>query len=265
MDTTVDDLVTSDGLDADLGAALRAAAAAPRLLVGCDVDGTIAPIAARPEDALVDPSALSALRDLASQHGTTVALVSGRRLRDLRAMTRPDDSFVLVGSHGAEHDSHVALSPAAAQLLEQLLRDLRAVADGVPGVLLEEKAAGVAVHVRLAGRSDAARVLAEVEAGASRRRGVRTMHGKEVVELSVVDADKGQAIDRLRADSGADAAFYAGDDITDEWAFARLAGADVSVKVGPGETGARFRVTSTHAVPDLLALLAEARAHEVRD
>ena len=259
MDTTVDDLVTSDGLDADLGAALRAAAAAPRLLVGCDVDGTIAPIAARPEDALVDPSALSALRDLASQHGTTVALVSGRRLRDLRAMTRPDDSFVLVGSHGAEHDSHVALSPAAAQLLEQLLRDLRAVADGVPGVLLEEKAAGVAVHVRLAERSDAARVLAEVEAGASRRRGVRTTHGKEVVELSVVDVDKGRALDRLRAESGADAVVYVGDDVTDEAAFARLAPPDVGLKVGDGATAAAYRVPTTDDAILALHLLAGAR------
>ena len=259
MATTVDDLVTSDGLDADLRAALRAAAAAPRLLVGCDVDGTIAPIAARPEDAVVDPSALAALRDLAGRHGTTVALVSGRRLRDLREMTRPDDVFVLVGSHGAEHDSHLDLSPAAAALLEQVLRDLRAVADGVSGVLLEEKAAGVAVHVRLAERSDAARVLAEVEAGPSRRRGVRTTHGKEVVELAVVDVDKGGALDRLRAESGADAVVSVGDDVTDEAAFARLAPPDVGLKVGDGATAAAYRVPTTDDAILALHHLARAR------
>jgi len=257
--------VTLHELDADLYAALREIASVRTLLVACDVDGTLAPIVDRPEDAVADADGLAALTALAQLPRTTVALVSGRALRDLRAMTMLGSEVVLVGSHGAEHGDYVAVAPITALALEQVLREVRAIADGVPGVVLEEKAAGVAVHVRLASREDAARVASEIAAGPSTHLGVRTTHGKEVVELSVVDADKGQAIDRLRADSGADAAFYAGDDITDEWAFARLAGADVSVKVGPGETGARFRVTSTHAVPDLLALLAEARAHEVRD
>jgi trehalose-phosphatase len=237
----------------------------PVLLVACDVDGTLAPIVDRPEDAVADADGLAALAALAQLPRTTVALVSGRRLRDLRAMTSLGPDVVLVGSHGAEHGDHAEVTPVTALALEQVLREVRAIADGVPGVVLEEKAAGVAVHVRLADRADAARVTSEVAAGPSKLPGVRTTHGKEVVELSVVDADKGRAIDRLRHDSGADAAFYAGDDVTDEWAFARLAAPDVSVKVGPGETGARFRVTSTHAIPNLLALLAEARAQEVRD
>jgi len=257
--------VPLDELDADLYAALREIASVRTLLVACDVDGTLAPIVDRPQDAVADADGLAALTALAQLPRTTVALVSGRALRDLRTLTDVGPEIVLVGSHGAEHGDYVAVAPITALALEQVLRDVTAIADGVPGVVLEEKAAGVAVHVRLASREDAARVASEIAAGPSTHLGVRTTHGKEVVELSVVDADKGQAIDRLRADSGADAAFYAGDDITDEWAFARLAGADVSVKVGPGETGARFRVTSTHAVPDLLALLAEARAHEVRD
>jgi trehalose-phosphatase len=257
--------VTLDDLDADLRAALRALAAVPRLLVACDVDGTLAPIVDHPADAVVDIDALASLGALAQLPSTTVALVSGRPLRDLRAMTMLGPEVLLVGSHGAEHGDYVEVSPVTALALEQMLREVRAIVDGVPGVVLEEKAAGVAVHVRLADRDDASRVTAAVVAGPATRRGVRTTHGKEVVELSVVDADKGRAIDRLREDSGADASFYAGDDITDEWAFARLAVPDVSVKVGPGETGARFRVPSTHALPDLLALLAEARAAQVSD
>ena len=257
--------MTLHELDADLYAALREIASVRTLLVACDVDGTLAPIVDRPQDAVADADGLAALTALAQLPRTTVALVSGRALRDLRTLTDVGPEIVLVGSHGAEHGDYVAVAPITALALEQVLRDVTAIADGVPGVVLEEKTAGVAVHVRLASREDAARVTSEVLAGPATHRGVRTTHGKEVVELSVVDADKGQAIDRLRADSGADAAFYAGDDITDEWAFARLTAPDVSVKVGPGETGARFRVASPHAVPALLALLAEARAHEVRD
>jgi trehalose-phosphatase len=92
---------------------------------------------------------------------------------------------------------------------------------------------------------------------------VRTTHGKEVVELSVVDTDKGRALDRLREETGADAVVFAGDDVTDETAFARLTPTDVGIKVGPGDTAARFRVESTTSVATVLAALAEARSAQV--
>lgn len=244
----------------NLPQALDVVARVPRLLVACDVDGTIAAIAGRPEDAVVDPGALTALVALAALPMTDVALVSGRRLGDLRAMTDAGDAFVLVGSHGAEHDSHVWLDPATAQLLEDVLRDVRAITDGVPGVLVEAKAAGVAVHVRRADRADAARVVAAVEAGPARLPGVRSMHGKEVVELGVVDTDKGRALLRLREELGPDAVVYAGDDVTDESAFHQLVPGDVGIKVGPGPTRAQFRVSDTDEAVRALHRLAAARA-----
>jgi trehalose 6-phosphate phosphatase len=247
--------VTDDGLHE----ALDVVARVPRLLVACDVDGTIAAIAGRPEDAVVDPGALTALFALAALPGTDVALVSGRRLGDLRAMADAGGTFVLVGSHGAEHDAHVSLDPVAARLLDDVLRDVHAIADGVPGVLLEEKAAGVAVHVRQAARDDAVRVLGAVEAGPARRPGVRSMHGKEVVELGVVDTDKGRALARLRADLSSDAVVYAGDDVTDESAFARLEPGDVGIKVGTGPTGAQFRIADTDDAVQVLHRLAASR------
>ena len=248
------------GLGADLRAALLAVASVPTLLVACDVDGTLAPIVDRPSDATVHPGALHTLDALAALPGTPVALVSGRPLRDLRAMTQLDPSVHLVGSHGAEHGDHPMLTPTIALVLEQVLRDIAVITDGVPGVLVEEKAVGVAVHVRLADRADAARVTDEVLAGPALRPGVRTTHGKEVVELSVVDADKGIALDRLRADTGADAVVFAGDDTTDEAAFARLGSTDVGIKIGSGDTAARFRVPGTDDVPVLLRLLLDARS-----
>ena len=82
------------------------------------------------------------------------------------------------------------------------------------------------------------------------RAGVRPLRGKNVVELPVLDADKGSAVLALRAELGAAAVVYAGDDVTDEHAFAVLGDGDVTVKVGPGETVATFRV------PDATALVA---------
>ena len=59
---------------------------------------------------------------------------------------------------------------------------------------------------------------------------------------------------------GATAVFFAGDDVTDEHAFAVLRDADVGVKVGPGITAAQYRVESPQSFAAALALLAELRA-----
>jgi trehalose 6-phosphate phosphatase len=82
--------------------------------------------------------------------------------------------------------------------------------------------------------------------------------GKEVLELAVTDADKGSALLRLRDDLGAAATVYLGDDRTDEDAFRVLSSGDLTVKVGEGETAARFRVPDPAAVVVLLGALADA-------
>ena len=68
------------------------------------------------------------------------------------------------------------------------------------------------------------------------------LHGKDVVEISVLSASKGEALTALRDELAAPVVLYAGDDVTDEHAFEALRADDVTVKVGPGETAARFRV-----------------------
>ncbi len=75
----------------------------------------------------------------------------------------------------------------------------------------------------------------------------------------VVGADKGTAVQALRARTGAAAVLYAGDDVTDEDALAVLdaAAGDVGVKVGPGATAAGHRVGSPEQVTAMLARLAD--------
>ncbi len=84
--------------------------------------------------------------------------------------------------------------------------------------------------------------------------------GKDILEFAVRHVTKGDAVDRLRELRGADAVFFAGDDVTDEDAFAVLRDGDVGVKVGAGETRAGFRVTDPAALTDVLKQLARLRA-----
>ena len=244
-----------------LDEALRTVAGASRLLVALDFDGVLAPIVEVPSQARPLPRTVSAIEALAALPDTTVALVSGRGLSDLAAVSGFGAPVQLIGSHGGEFADAdgVPLDDEARDRLERLTAELRELVGGEPGVTLEAKPTGMAVHVRNAERPVASRVLDAVRAGPAARAGVATTPGKEVLDLAVLEVSKGLALDRLRERIGADAVFFAGDDVTDETAFVRLRPGDVGVKVGEGETAAEHRVADPAAVAGLLEQLVAAR------
>jgi len=248
-------------LHADLIQDLAELARAPRLLVASDYDGTLAPINADPWSVHPMPEAVTALRLLASLPETTAAVISGRALRELAALSRLPAEVHLIGSHGSEFDVGFvrALDERARTLHHRLVSALHAIADPVEGVLLEVKPASVAVHVRQAGRRAAERMLAQVRSGPGTWDGLQVKEGDEVLELSVVPTDKGEALDVLRHGSGATAAVFLGDDVSAEEVFARLSGPDLGIKVGAGVTLARYRVAGPAEVAAVLSLLWEER------
>lgn len=255
--TVVEPVLLSEELLAAVGTLARA----PRLLVACDYDGTIAPIVDDPMQAHPRRETVVALRSLADLSQTDVAVVSGRALRDLAALSRLPAEIRLVGSHGSEFDIDVAgdLSAEAAQTRANISAAARALAEELPGAHVELKPAGLAFHTRRMASDDAAGASDRVVALAREHEGVFVRTGHNVVELSVVETDKGVALETIRAQVGATAVLYLGDDTTDEDAFITLSGPDVGVKVGGGETAARFRVGNADEVTRLLAYLAEAR------
>jgi len=250
-------------LDPALGEALAALATRARVLVALDFDGVLAPIVARPEEARPLPASAGAVAALAGADGVTVALVSGRSLADLRAVADPPPGAVLVASHGAEVDGvPTELDDAQRSLLAQVVEGLGVVVAAHEGTALERKPAGAVLHTRSASPDVGAEATAAALTGPATLPGVRALRGKEVVELSVLDADKGSAVTALRERLGADAVLFAGDDTTDEDAFAvlRPEAGDVGVKVGEGATAAGHRVADPAAVSVLLAHLASLRS-----
>jgi trehalose 6-phosphate phosphatase len=186
-----------------------------------DFDGTLSAIVDRPQDAAPVSGAELALRDLAQRYAL-VGVVSGRSLEDLRA--RLDVPGVrLLGSYGRERagspmrrrtEGWESVAIAAAAALEEL-----------PGVVLERKGAGVALHYRLApGMQDAVRQAAEMLAAEF---GLQILPGRLVVELVAPGPGKGDAILDLIEHEALRCVLYAGDDIADLEAFRVLRSADV--------------------------------------
>ena len=252
-------------LPAQLQRALEEAGSTPRLLVTSDYDGTLAPIVSDPRAARPHPEAAQLLGELAELPETSAALISGRARADLAELSGVAQGVHLVGSHGAEFSAGFAqpLDDDARTLLAKLQSTLDELVSGRTGVGLESKPASIAVHVRNATAEVGAEVLDEVRQGPARWDGVEVTEGKAVIELAVIDTDKGSAIEVLREQEDATAVVFFGDDVTDEKAFRRLGGSDVGVKVGTGESAAAYRVESTEDVVSALRVLLAHRRRKV--
>ena len=190
-----------------------------RAAILLDVDGTLAPIVARPELAGVPEPTRAELRRLAGRYAL-VACISGRTGADAHRLVGVD-GIVYVGVHGLE------LAPEA-EAWRGPLRSFAAV--DWPGI--EDKGLTVAFHWRGAPDEEAARAELEAVAARAESAGLEPRWGRKVLELRPpVGADKGTAVRALLMERGLRRALYAGDDTTDLDAFRGLDGLEVAVRV----------------------------------
>ena len=206
--------------------ALRADRASSAILT--DVDGTLAPIAARPEGAAVPPEASAALAELSGRY-RLVGCISGRRALEARRLVGVD-GIAYAGNHGLElllpGDEEPRLDPSlqgredgAAEFVAEL--DPAELA-GV-GLRLEDKGPIQALHWRGADDERAAEARAREIAAEAGRGGLDPRWGRKVLELRPPGGGgKDAAVAALLAPDGVSAAAYAGDDRTDLDAFRRL-------------------------------------------
>ncbi|HEY2479615.1 MAG TPA: trehalose-phosphatase [Solirubrobacterales bacterium] len=193
-----------------------------------DVDGTLAPIVERAEEAAVPAQAREVLAALAGRYGL-VGAVSGRRAADAKRLIGLDE-IAYAGNHGLELLMPGESEPSPDPSLDGRERDaaefVRTLEWGrleSAGLRLEDKGPIQALHWR--GAADDARAEATareiaVEAG---RAGLEPRWGRKVLELRPVGGGgKDAAVASLLAEDGVDRVAYAGDDRTDVDAFRRL-------------------------------------------
>lgn len=249
---------------------LARAAAAPRGYLLLDYDGTLVPVAARPELARPGPELAGLLARLTRMPGWRVAVVSGRTVEDLRRLL-PVAGLYLVGVHGAElaaPGGSVARTcdPSFGEGLRRLAVAAAALARPEEGFVLEDKGVALALHYRLAAPARAAEVgrrfadLARVHLPAG---GWRLLAGKKVLEVRPAGVDKGRAVAVLLDEHPGALALYFGDDATDEDAFravSRRGGIGVLVSPVARPTAAGHRLDGPARVREFLARLLARRA-----
>jgi trehalose 6-phosphate synthase/phosphatase len=198
--------------------------------------------------------------------GVVVAVISGRDRESL-------DGWLghlpvrLVAEHGYWVRGSAPGSWAPTLTAEVAFRGpARAVMDEAtahaPGSFVEEKSAGVAWHWRLAEPVRGGAIAGELARRLRERVGgqpVDVLEGDKVVEVRLAGANKGAAVERLRREVAAGSLFVcAGNDRTDEDMFRAAPRGSVTIRVGGGESRARFRLAAPPELHAFLLLLAPA-------
>jgi trehalose 6-phosphate phosphatase len=199
-----------------------------RTAILTDVDGTLAPIVERAEDAAVPAAAREALAALSERYAL-VGCISGRQAAEARRLVGLD-SLAYAGNHGLElllpGDREVRPDPSIAGRESEAAEFLATAGDGrldAAGLRLEDKGPIQALHWR--GSSDEARAESRAReiANEAGRAGLEPRWGRKVLELRPAGGGgKDGAVGSLLADERLDHTTYAGDDRTDLDAFRRL-------------------------------------------
>jgi trehalose 6-phosphate phosphatase len=223
-----------------------------------DIDGTLLDIAAMPAAVHPAPADNRLVTALYAATDGALALISGRSLSDIDKMFAPLH-LPAAGQHGIERRDvrgKVHRHPFPEDALRRAAAAIRAFAAKHEGLVFEDKGASVALHYRLAPQLAAAAHTVVRKAASELGDEVEVQGGKMVAELKPSSRDKGIAIEefmRERPFAGRQPVFI-GDDLTDEYGFHvvnKLGGH--AIKVGRGETAARWRISNAAAVRAWLA------------
>jgi trehalose 6-phosphate phosphatase len=190
-----------------------------RAAILLDIDGTLAPIVPRPEQASVPSETRAELARLAGRYAL-VACVTGRARADAERVVGVE-GITYVGLHGLE------LDPQA----ERYRDTVRSFAETVDWPV-EDKGLAVSFHYRNVDDEEAARATLDAVAERARAVGLHARFGRKILEiLPPLEVHKGTAVRHMLERAGLSRALYAGDDRTDLDAFRALEGLDLGVRV----------------------------------
>lgn len=233
---------------------------ADKLILLLDYDGTLVRLAPTPDLAQPDAELMALLTALALRPNTVVHVVSGRKRETMDEWL----GMLPVGLH-AEHgfwtrNTETGQWTPAGQRnpawRDPALTILQEVTTRTPGSLIEEKSAGLAWHYRMTDQDYGAQQANELRMHLNQvlsNEPVEILNGNKVIEIRPHGMHKGRVVPHILQRGSPDALIVAlGDDRTDEDLFRALPDDAITIKVGPGETRARYRIADVAAVRDFL-------------
>jgi len=237
-------------------------AASPGLLILSDFDGTLVPLAPRPQDVQPDPMLLKLLERMTALPATAVGIVSGRTIKDLRQWLKVPGLF-LAGFHGSKlappgGEERWLISVAGIETqVQSFKKKLSAELKDVPGLIIEDKGYNLALHYRLAARDqaqEAQKTFVKIAAATCDSNQFQILRGNQVLEIRPRAMHKGTAVQYFKSKYPGWKALYLGDDTTDEDAFQELSPGDVGVLIAqkPRQTRAAYRLASPAQAQELL-------------
>lgn len=227
-----------------------------------DYDGVLAPFTDKPDQATPSAGVKNLLAKLASQKGTDVAIISGRSRDDLQQWLG-HLPLTLVAEHGAMirragNKTWRSTTPALKDWQYEVELILEKYAEKTPGAFVERKNYSLVWHYRRAGSYYAQKnlvILKRLLREPARRYHLEIHNGNKILEIKPQGINKGAAALAL-LDAQPEFILAVGDDYTDEDMFTALPLSAYTVKVGRGQTAARYRLPDVGSVQRLLGRLA---------
>jgi len=232
-------------------------------LIFLDYDGTLVDFTAQPEQANPDAELTEILTNLAAANNIQVVLISGR---DKPTMEKWFSHLPcgLVAEHGVwlkeQGKEWVVLAPFDASWKKTILPLVKAAAKPLAGSVIENKDYSISWHYRQAEPTQADKCINAFVSEITpllESNSLELIFGKFVIEIRNKGIDKGKAACRYLEDNPAELVMVIGDDRTDEDMFAELPQTALSIKVGEGETKARYRLNGVGEVRELLRAIAK--------
>ncbi len=224
-----------------------------KTLFAFDYDGTLAPLTDDPQSAHMKPAVSKLLEEL--NELSPIAIITGRKVEDVQKLL-PFAPFVIIGNHGAEgiqSQSEMKSMKEDVRLWLESLKSLRPIMDKI-GIRIEDKEYSLSFHYRNVSSPEIAEsTLDMMLTGLPRSRKTR---GKFVINVVPENSfHKGMALDRVMKQNQYPFGVYFGDDQTDEDVFRFHNPKLLTVKIGPGNTSAKYFLKEQDEMGEVLKLL----------
>jgi trehalose 6-phosphate phosphatase len=202
---------------------------AERLWLFLDYDGTLVEFTRTPDNITPNPKVIDLLKRLAEKSRIRIAIVSGRRMRDIQSLL-PVPGIYAAGTYGIElltpegeriqREDYALIRP----YLDRLKPHWEEILTGRKGFFLEDKGWALALHARFASRKEATQVISSIQQTLDQdliTDEFRLIKHNKFLEVSSSKAHKGKTVSFLLNSFPLPGArlLYIGDDDNDAEAF----------------------------------------------